>query len=127
MKSNKENQESNQTWLSDIKVGNEFFLQTLNTEDDSVTISDQDGKSILFFDSHCNVYWCLEEGKQRLMGKIRTSDFYIWEFIFEDSDNILSYVPNCNVEMVARFHVNCADYTVFERTLFQFLYPNLGK
>lgn len=121
------NEESNQTWLADIKVGKEWFIQTFDLQDDSVTISDQDGKPILFFDSSCNVFWCLEEGKQRLMGKIRTADFYTWEFIFEDTDNLLSYVPNCGIEMVARFHIQCTDYTVFERHLFQFLYPNLGK
>lgn len=118
---------TNKIWISDIRIGDVSFLQTLNTEDDSVTISDEDGKEILFFDSSCNVYWNLGEGNRRLMGKIRTTDFYTWDFVFEDTDNLLNYVPNCGIEMVARFHIQCTDYAVFERHLFQFLYPNLDK
>lgn len=115
------------TLLGHIHVDGKNFRQSINLDDDSVTISDADGTPILFFDSSANVFWCLSNGTKRLMGKIRTDNFFVWDFIFEDHDNILNYVPDCKVEMVTRFFVHCADYTDFERYLFEFLYPNLEK
>lgn len=118
------------TCISQIITDGKVFNQYIDLSTDEVVIEDREtGVPLLLFNSSGEVFKCGTNGEHNRLGRIRTSDFYEWKFIYDASalDELPIVSPPCKIEIAALFYIQCIDYTIFEQTLFQFLYDNHFK